>query len=159
MRVLPYYSETLVLPYDAEEINRRLNFSVFFEKSMLLPEEGPKRFFFVGQVEKYNFRIFRKITQPNNYLPLIFGRFEKTSSGSLIFLEYRLFQSTKYFLLFWSLVSLGMGLFLIFYQRLYLYAAISIILGISDYLLTKVNFQRYVERDKILLHELLTLKR
>lgn len=156
MRFLPYYSETLVLPYNADEIIKKLSHSVLIENAELLPEERAKNYHFVGRVEKNYFKIFRKITQPNNYLPLIFGSIEKTSSGSIIFLEYKLFQSTKYFLLFWSLISLGMGIFLMFNQKLYFYAALSFLLGIINYYITVVNFSRNTNRDKKLLQEILT---
>lgn len=100
--LLPSHYETLVLPLSAEEIFSRFSrvtkndFSSIQDKSIL----------FSGWVKEDRFRISMKVNRPNNFLALIKGRIESTSSGSLVFLDYQLFPTTKLFVTFWLLFTL-----------------------------------------------------
>lgn len=72
-------------------------------------QEG-KNALFTGWFGKDRFRISMKISRPNNYVPLVIGQIENTSSGSLLFINYTLFPSTKMFFIFWNLFILLAGL-------------------------------------------------
>jgi hypothetical protein len=157
MQIFPYHSEILILPFHVDEVLKKLKLSVLFERTVFNPEEHPKTYLFVGQINDYSFRIFRKITQSDNYLPLISGRLENTSSGCILFIKYRLFKSTSFFLIFWSTLSIGLCIFFLFFYKQYIYAVFSLILGIGNYIVTVIIFTKHTNRDKILLHELLSI--
>ncbi len=65
---------------------------------------------FTGWFGENRFRISMKIIKPNNYVPLVIGKIENTSSGSLLFINYTLFPSTKMFFIFWNLFILLVGI-------------------------------------------------
>jgi hypothetical protein len=51
------------------------------------------------------------ITHPDNFLPLIVGKIEATSKGSILFITYRMFPSTLFYLSFLCLMLLLASLF------------------------------------------------
>lgn len=101
MTLLPAYPETLVLPYKANEIYDRLR-AATSNKPFIQPDE--KALHFNGWVTPDRFRISRRIHRTNYYVPLITGKIESTSSGSLILLEYRLFPTTRYLMVLWTVL-------------------------------------------------------
>lgn len=102
INLLPSHDETLVLPLSAEEVFTR--FSRVTRNDLASVHD--KSILFSGWVKEDRFRISMKVNRPNNFLALIKGRIESTSSGSLIFLDYQLFPTTKLFVTFWLLFTL-----------------------------------------------------
>lgn len=159
MRLLPYQQETFVLPYAAEEVLNRL-------RALTRPVDGEfeysyaeeNRFLFNGIVSRQGFRISRKISKPENFLPLLSGRLEATSVGCLLFVSYRLFFATTLFLVFWSVVCLLLCLFFLIYHEAWLYAAIAFGVGCVQYVIAVKNFGLQVQRSRQALEKVLFSK-
>lgn len=156
MRLLPVYQETLVLPLSARETAWRLKqLTRPVEKGVEYPEELEMRFLFNGWVEENHFRLSRRVQQPENFLPLMAGRIEGTSVGSILFVHYRLFFSAALFLFFWTVICLLLSLFFLFFHQEYLYAAIALGLGIGNYLVATKNFHLQIRNSRKALEEAL----
>ena len=110
---------------------------------------------FNGQVASRSFRLSRTVDRPNNFLPFIIGTIDATSQGCLVFVRYRLFTMTLAFLAFWLMVSFGFGYYLIRYEGLYHYAALSVGVGVVNYAVALLNFQKQVRVSQALLREVL----
>lgn len=156
MRLLPLHQETFVLPFDGQETFRRMKQVIRpLDKNADYPEEVEARFLFNGWIEENRFRISRKIRYPENFLPLMVGRIETTSVGSILFIRYRLFSSAALFLVFWTVISLLLGLFLLILQQEYLYAAVAFGLGIGNYVIATKNFHLQIRSSRETLNEAL----
>jgi hypothetical protein len=138
MILFPIISETLVLPFAPEVVSARLQRVTRADAEEVEPED----YRFNGIVESDKFRISRKVDAPENYLPLMAGEVEATSMGCIVFLSYRLFFGSFMFLVFWSVVTLLLGLFFLIYPREIHYALLSFGAGFTNYLLTIINFRR-----------------
>lgn len=141
MHLLPFYQQTIVLPYEASETTARLIKTIRpLEKEVEYSEENEMEFLFNGWLKSGRFRISRKIEHPENFLPLMSGRIEGTSVGSILFVRYRMFSSVIIFLVFWSVISLLMSLFFLLVHQETLYAIISFSLGIINYIIASKSF-------------------
>lgn len=149
MRLLPLYEETLVLPFHLEETSRKIRLATRpLEKDVEYPETVEERFLFNGWVKENRFRISRKVRHPENFLPIIIGEMEGTSTGSILFIRYRLFFSSALFLVFWSLISLLFCFFLLFIREQYLYGALAGTLGILNYVVATKNFHLQIRSSR-----------
>ncbi|MGB3780440.1 MAG: hypothetical protein WA960_18900 [Tunicatimonas sp.] len=152
MRGWPSAQETLVLSLSAAEVTRRLRAAT--QSADQRTEESPSSsIVFNGQVTDNSFRLSQKITRPNNFLPFVSGVTEPTSQGCLLFVRYRLFTMTIAFLVFWGIITLGFAFFLAHYEHLYHYAALSAGVGIINYVVALLNFNKQVVISRRLLHE------
>lgn len=111
MQVWPATSEMFLSPLSEKEVIRRMKLAVkpvkyqsFQNRS--LEDEIEEAFLFNGKVSESGFAISKMISRPNNFLPLIKGKIEGSDKGSLIHLEFSLFPSVKYFLIFWVFLML-----------------------------------------------------
>lgn len=104
MNFLPSASDTIVLGISAEKAIMQLKKNTRSEDDERSSFDG--YIYFNGEVRKSSFSISLKITKPNSFIPIILGRLEPTSTGSLLFLNYTLFKSTKAYIIFWSLFTL-----------------------------------------------------
>lgn len=156
MRLLPYFQETLVLPYSGEETAMRLRkYTRPLEKGVEYPVSVERNFLFNGWVKENGFRLSRKIKYPENFLPLIIGRIESTSTGSILFIQYRLFFSSGMFLAFWSIISLLFSLFFLVFHINYLYASVILVLGFLNYVIVIKNFHLQIRSSRKALNEAL----
>lgn len=143
MQLWPARSEMFLSPHGQNEIIRRMELAVkpvrfqSFENRSLgdIEEEA---YLFNGKVGKNGFAISQIVNRPNNFLPLIKGKIEGGQSGSLVHLEFSLFPSVKYFLVFWlllmflfSIISIAQGddIFTIFFPLIILVASYALILS------------------------------
>ncbi|AHM60636.1 hypothetical protein D770_11895 [Flammeovirgaceae bacterium 311] len=159
MQLFPYKQETFVLPYTADEALKRMRVHtrpISGEYEFSTNEE--KRFLFNGVVKKGIFRISRRVQKPENFLPLLLGRLETTSVGSLLFVSYRLFFATAMFLIFWSVVCLLLTLFFLIYHQAWLYAGIAFGTGCVQYIIAIKNFSFQVNRSRQELEKVLFSK-
>lgn len=157
MRGWPTEQETLVLPLSAREVARRLQDATQPRGSSdALFKPYQTEYLFNGRVDARSFRLSRKIARPNNFLPFITGTIAPTSQGCLVFVRYRLFAVTLLFLAFWSVVTIGFALYLTVYERLYHYAALSLGVGVVNYVVAVLNFKKQVKISYRLLLKVLT---
>lgn len=106
MQLWPAKSEMFLSPLGEKEIRRRLELAVKpvkFQsfKNRSLGDIEEEAYLFNGKVSESGFSISQIVNSPNNFLPLIKGKIEGGESGSLVHLEFSLFPSVKYFLVFW----------------------------------------------------------
>lgn len=153
MNLLPFHSETIVLPYDAREVADKLwKITYPISEGEEIPDRQRKTFKFNGWVKNEKFRISRQIKAPENFLPIICGTIEATSSGSILLVRYKMFFSSKVFLIFWSITTLLITLFFLISYKIYIYAFLSFSIGIVNYAIAIVNFNIQVKKSKIALH-------
>lgn len=148
MILIPAKDETIVLPID---------FITVFNKlvNQIDMDNGNPNKLFNGRINNNIFKISQKIKRPDNYIPLIIGKIEETSKGSIIFLKYRLMFSTKMFLIFWSVILILLTLFFSIMYEAYLYAGIAAVLGGINYAIVYYNFKKKVKINHELLIKLL----
>jgi hypothetical protein len=107
--LLPNYQETLVLPLAIEEISIRI------KEALLHDPTNGKVATFTGWIENDRFRISIHQRRPSNYIPVVSGKMESTSRGTIVFATYRLLPNVRMFLLLWTLL-LVIGSIAIGYQ-------------------------------------------
>ena len=134
--LLPSRDETLVLPLSADEVFTR--FSRVARND--LTDAQDKSILFSGWVKQDGFRISLKVSRPNNFLTLVKGRIEPTSSGCLIFIHYQLFPTTKLFVNFWLLLTCLFSIAVGFQYSSFWYALGGLAIAICIYLITWSNF-------------------
>ncbi len=120
-----------------------------------MPDIPEQDFRFNGWVEEGRFRLSRKIRRANNFLPIMSGRIEATSMGSIVFIRYRLFFSTTVFLVFWSAITLLFALYFFVYEQIYINAAVSLLLGVANYVVTIMNFKKEVRISSLSIQEVI----
>lgn len=153
---LPLKDETIVLALTAEEVEEVLWFHTYpVEEGALMPEKPEIDFLFNGWVRHKKFKLSKKIRSPENFLPIIKGRIEETSLGSLVFVQYSLFFSSNFFLIFWTFVTLFLSIFFIAFYDMMLYSAIAFGLGVSNYVIALANFNIQVKKSSKVLHKVL----
>jgi hypothetical protein len=146
--LLPSHNETLVLPLSAEEVFTR--FSEGTRNDLAAIQD--KSILFSGWVKEDRFRISIKVNRPNNFLALIKGRIESTSSGSLVFLDYQLFPTTRLLVTFWLLFTLLFTAIVSFQFSSARYLLGGLTIAVSIYLITWSNFkiQRKIAHEILL---------
>jgi len=151
---LPYHYETFVLTQPSLEAIQKIH-KVTTTKVLLQNQEGVQ-YRFSGWVQENRFRISLKISKPNNYIPLVVGKIETTSSGCIVFVSYKLFPVTRMFLIFWSLFIALAGILASYQYQSFLYAVSSmLILGIIHWV-TWSNFKIQLKLTRQTLLEVLT---
>lgn len=155
----PHYSETIVLAYAVDEVMGLFHKATAPQKEPVLEEKSFDDRYFNGRIQETRFLISRKIKSPENFLPLIKGRVEPTRNGSILFLEYSLFFSTRIFLGFWTLLTLGGGSLLLFFKLKPEMGLYLIGFGILQYLLCMFFFHRQVDKTRDLIYRLLQTKK
>jgi hypothetical protein len=154
--LFPLSRETIVSSYDAEELYHRLwSVTQPTEDKAWMPDVEEDALLFNGKVKKGSFRLSRKVKRANNFLPLIQGRVESTSIGSIVFIRYRFFLWTMSFLIFWSVLTLLFALYFIVYEKIYINAAFSVSLGLANYIIAVLNFRKQVKISSHALREVL----
>lgn len=151
--LFPYRKETMVLPIPLDEA--LIHLSKVTRPVSRSVKKGETQFLFNGSIDKDRFTISRRVDYPNNYIPLIKAFTGDSTRGCILFLEYRLFFSSFMFLVFWSIISVLLGLFLLFYAHEINYAMVAWGAGILNYVVTLMNFKKqYIISRKLLLEAL-----
>ncbi|MCR9014262.1 hypothetical protein [Aquiflexum gelatinilyticum] len=158
MNPFPNHSEVLVSALSKKEVEQRLE-KVTLDVNFLDYEERlQKGFQFNGKVEKESFRLSLVVNKPDSFLPLILGKIEATPKGCILFLQYRLFPSSAFFLGFWTVVTLTLAVFFGFVTQKPIYAGLSILACIGNYYFAWIYFKRKIKLSKGIFHEILNLK-
>lgn len=155
MDIFPSKSETIVLPYSAAEVTLKLDGATkpIGEEHEIPIEEDD--FIFNGKILENSFVISRKVDYPQNFLPLVTGKVDDTNNGCILFVKYKLFYSTLFYLIFWTVVCVLLGIFFIVAHREFLYAAIAFGFCITNYFIAMANFRKQVNLTKNALMRLL----
>ncbi|MEK6476106.1 hypothetical protein WJR50_01185 [Catalinimonas sp. 4WD22] len=156
LALLPLSRETIVSSYDARQLSKRLwNVTKPSHREEWMPDVHEDKLLFNGWVKKENFKLSRKVSRANNFLPLISGRIESSSIGSIVLIRYRLFMWTLSFLIFWSVLTGLFALYFFIYERIYINAIFSLLLGVANYVIAVLNFHKQVKLSSRILHEVL----
>ncbi|MCC5939627.1 MAG: hypothetical protein JJU34_20270 [Lunatimonas sp.] len=113
---------------------------------------------FNGSISDKGFHLSKVITRADSFLPLVHGTIESSLKGSILFIEYSLFPGSRFFLAFWSIISL---LLAVFFSALYgdhAVGALCLTAGMGNWLFSWSNFNRKVRDTKQTLHRLLDLQ-
>ena len=137
INLLPAHDETLVLPLSSEEVCNR--FSRVTRNDFASTQDSS--ILFSGWIKEDRFRISFKINRPNNYVALINGKIEPTSSGCLVFLDYKLFPTTKLFLTFWLLFTCLFSVTIGFQYANFWYTLSGLAIAVCIYWITWSNFK------------------
>jgi hypothetical protein len=126
INLTPQKTKTLVLPLTSHEVLFRLDVATN------PPGKSPHKFTpLMGRVGEDRFQLALRARRPNGFVPIATGKIEKTSSGCLIFLTYTLMPSTRFYLLFFSLITLLCGAFAAFaYKNVLLCFAAAGVIGV-----------------------------
>lgn len=117
MNWLPFGNETLVSALSRTAFLHRLTEVTKGDQMEGLPEIRP---LFNGRVDPEGFCISQAIDKGDSFLPLLVGRVEETPIGCIVFVRYKLFPTTRFFLWFWTsmLLSFSLYFFLVAQQTL-----------------------------------------
>jgi hypothetical protein len=106
-------------------------------------------------VEEDGFRLSRVIEKGDNFLPLLLGKVEDTPRGSIIFVRYQLFATTRFFLWFWTLALLAFSLFFLLVTNQFLQGGACLFLSGVNYALAVFFFHRQLVPSKKLFQEVI----
>jgi len=150
MLLVPDKRETVVLPFEAKEVERQLITFVKPVKNMGAPaiDKKPGKYFFNGYIKRGKFRISKVIKIPQNFLPLIVGKIESTSLGCIIFIHYRLFNSTILFMGLWIGICIFMAIVFAFVLGKTGYCILALLFAAINYLVAIKNFSLQLRRSK-----------
>lgn len=157
MNLLPYQHSILVLPFTAQEIKVKLSQTVktYSEEEYLLKKPADM-FAFNGWVKENKFRISRRITHAENFLPLISGKIEPTSKGSIVFITYRIFPSVLFTMAFLCLMLLLAASFYFITHKDWLTGSFMFLVTLGIYIISMLDFNQKVKVSKSLLERILS---
>jgi hypothetical protein len=146
--LLPAFHETIVLPRKAEEVFHLLE-DATSNKPFIQSDE--QKLFFNGWVREDKFRVSLRVHRANNYLPLVVGQLEPTSSGSILLVDYKLFPTTRLLLVLWTIILILGSIFISFQTKniLYLLGGACIIILIHAIVWSNFNLQLKPTREAL----------
>ena len=148
--IYPHESETLVVALTREEIFLRLAKGIGNREV----ERGiPKTL--QGWVNDDRFEMTVRLRRQQLFFPLIRGRVETSSKGSLIFITYSLFPGTRLLLSFWSIVLPLIAVGITAEYRNYWIPAIFGLFVVVIHIVARANFRLHLTTTRALLHNLL----
>lgn len=155
IRVLPYFSETIVTSLQIEEVTALFQHvtaeSVQWDQEFKLPEGK----LFYGYVYKNHFQLAARNMRLFSFNPLVLGNIESTKNGSIIFLRYQLFVITRMMLIFWTIFLGIAGVISFVYLENFLSAAGILLLLVLIHLVVRANFNLQVKPTKQAIFDLL----
>ena len=95
----------------------------------------------MGRISEDHFQVTLRARRPNGFVPVATGKIERTSNGCLIFLNYTLMPSTRFYLLFCSLIILLMGALTAFYSKNIWLCFLAIMSVLLIHLIAWANFK------------------
>ncbi|WP_200975441.1 hypothetical protein [Echinicola sp. 20G] len=160
VKYLPHHTEVLVSSMTCEEVITRL-YHVTQEVDYLShpSSQSDNEQLFNGKVEETTFRLSKVVTRADSFLPLIKGNIEPTRTGCIIFLDYSLFPGSAFFMIFWSVITLAMGIFFFFAAGQPVFGLVSLAVGVGNVLFAWSHFKRKVKQSQHIFHEMLSLQK
>ena len=158
MNFLPFHSETIVSALSKEEVLGHL-IRVTKEVNFLdARTQQDSKILFNGMIGQEGFRISKSIRKGDAFLPLIIGEVEPTPRGSIIFIRYRLFPGTVFFMAFWSIILIAFMAFYFGVLRNIEKGSICLGLAMLNYALGVFFFHRQVKASREVFHELINFQ-
>ena len=140
MKWLPVQNKIIVSPLQACEVIQLLQKAT--SPPSLDKKDHSNQTTFVGIIEQNSFRISMKLKVPENFSPIVYGKVDNTSLGSIISVKFILFFSSQMFLIFWSVICLAASLLFIFLFSESVYGLIALSVGLINYTITILNFNK-----------------
>ncbi|GGF34627.1 hypothetical protein [Echinicola rosea] len=160
IKYLPHHSEVLVSSMTCEEVISRLDHVTRDVDYLSDPLSGhAKECLFNGKINEASFRLSMAVRKADSFLPLIKGKLESTRTGCIIFLDYQLFPGSSFFMMFWSIVTLAMGMFFLFGEEQPAFAMISFAVGVGNVVFAWSHFKRKVKHSQEIFHKMLSLQK
>jgi hypothetical protein len=143
----------MVLPKPAAEVYQILT-DATSHRLFVQPDE--QNLYFNGWVRETRFRISLRQRRANHYLHLVIGQIETTSTGCLLFLDYKLFPMTRLLLTLWT-IFLILGSLVVWYQTKNIFVLPSgLVIIILIHAIVRSNFSLQLKPTQEAMHNLLT---
>jgi len=122
IQLLPQKNETLIVAHDWDVVLERLSEVTTGQ----INYEGtvPKKL--AGWIKDDRFQLLIRQRRPNSFAPVVEGKIDPTSTGCLIFLQYRLMPMTRMYLVLWTIIASISGIFLAIYYANFMLGLASI---------------------------------
>jgi hypothetical protein len=140
-QILPQKNETLIVAHDWDVVLERLSAVTTDQVNY----EGRTLKILAGWIKDDRFQLLIRQRRPNSFMPLVEGKIEPTSTGCLIFLQYRLMPITRMYLVLWTIIALISGAFLATYYRNLLLALASVAIIALIHGIAWANFKIHVK--------------
>ncbi len=150
MRLIPFERETMVLPADGATVMAFVR-----QKTQTTAEEATGRVF-KGVVGPDTFTVTLRVTRAQIMIPQVRGEVADTSTGCILFLTYRFFPNTNFFLAFWTVVSFLLALVFLGPAGNYLYGCLALAFCIGNYAVALANFSIHRKQIKAALEGVLS---
>jgi len=111
IQLLPQKKETLIVAHDWDVVLQRLLEVTTDEVNYA--GRTPK--VLAGWIKDDRFQLLIRQRRMNSFMPVVDGKIDPTSTGCLIFLQYRLMPATRMYLILWTIITLASGIFLAIY--------------------------------------------
>ncbi len=144
--LLPERNITMVLPFPSQRVLQAIEQKTH-PAGVTVPAglRPDRRYWFRGNIAQDAFVLAPAQELFHSYNPIINGKIETTSSGSILFLKYQLFKNTRFFLITWTVLTLFFTLLFSFGIPRMNLALISATLLIVNYLVAFASFQKQVK--------------
>lgn len=151
MRLYPEETETHVLSHDFELVTSRLEAVIGKQVTI----SGVPRLI-DGWLKEDKFQLTLRTRRQQFFVPLVNGRIESSSKGSLVFVHYALYPATKLLLSFWSVVLPLLAIvFYVGYGKAGTSSAL-LLFTVAIHAIAVLNFRYHVRITKQMLRELLS---
>lgn len=151
MNLTTSFHQTIVSGLDKEEVLRRITLKTK-SPDYEFEQRNP---LFNGTIHNNTFRISAILKVPQNALPLVDGRVEKTSHGAIVFLRLKLFPAAYLFLGISFALCICCSTVFLFIAKYPAAAIIALLLGVFNYLILSINFHRKARETIRLISDLL----
>lgn len=153
----PFSSETIVTDLSADEIEYKLWCAVKPDY-MQLHKKLERRFLFSGIVQKYFFKMVKRNVLTEKFSPLVLGKVEETSKGSIVFLRYFMSPNATFLMLYFFISTSVIGLFFIDYESTLVAFAIPTVMFVLSYVFAMIIFSYQLSRYGSLIKKILSRK-
>lgn len=155
INLLPSSSETIVTSLEMDEINTRLEKStattVVWDQEFKISSDK----IFYGFVHNGNFQLALRNMRLLAFTPMMYGKIEGSTSGSIVFLTFKLFVLTRALLIFWSLFLIIAGSVMSLLQEDHLPILSAMGIMLLFHLIAWANFKQQLKPMRAALFKLL----
>jgi hypothetical protein len=165
MLMLPYQRFTFVSGLSAEELTTQLqqhihpqgepkNYQMTAEL-LYLHIQPLDNYTFDGWAKGYQFKIWQKIHYPEYLLPIIRGKIEPTSMGSIVFVRFSFARGTLFIMFLALFVLCSLALVFLLLEKNFVNFLFILAFLIGGYMVMMLNFYQKVKIAKQLLEKVL----
>lgn len=149
MNIFPKESETLVLANSRDETILRVALEL---QDDVVPGVTRR---VTGWLENDRFQLTIRLRRHHMFMPVVSGVIERTSKGSIVFLTYSLFASTRLLLMFWTVLLPLVGIIITIQQdNIWVFVG-TIMAALSFLAIAWSNFKLHVKNTRELVHQML----